>query len=203
MHSYFGSATYYGDNTLIRFQTFGNIEKTYQAWNGVPSIYLDSDRTYNPCGEYEENGVKKFYDNQTDNYRQQNYHLMASQRLSDLWNMNLTLHYTHGEGYYEDYKPNEEFTKYKLPGVLYQRERRHNRQFRPRPPQMAGQRLLRCRLQCELSLRTSPDKLRFSCHKYVGDHFGRVMWVKNAEALPRLTTNITVTEGTNWIITFT
>ena len=27
MHSYFASAAYYGDNTLIRFQTFGSIEK--------------------------------------------------------------------------------------------------------------------------------------------------------------------------------
>ena len=48
MHSYFASAAYYGDNTLIRFQTFGSIEKTYQAWTGVPSYLLDSDRTYNP-----------------------------------------------------------------------------------------------------------------------------------------------------------
>ena len=104
MHSYFASAAYYGDNTLIRFQTFGSIEKTYQAWTGVPSYLLDSDRTYNPCGEYKEDGVTKYYKNQTDNYRQQNYHLTASQRLSDLWNMNLTLHYTHGAGYYEDYK---------------------------------------------------------------------------------------------------
>ena len=118
MHSYFGSSTYYGDNTLVRFLTFGNIEKTYQAWNGVPSSLLNSDRTYNPCGEYEENGIKKFYNNQTDNYWQQNYHLMASQRLGDLWNMNLTLHYTHGEGYYEDYKADSDFEKYQLPEYI-------------------------------------------------------------------------------------
>ena len=38
MHSYFASAAYYGDNTLIRFQTFGSIEKTYQAWTGRPFL---------------------------------------------------------------------------------------------------------------------------------------------------------------------
>ena len=184
MHSYFGSATYYGDNTLVRFQTFGNIEKTYQAWNGVPSIYLESDRTYNPCGEYKENGVKKFYDNQTDNYRQQNYHLMVSQRLSDLWNMNLTLHYTHGEGYYEDYKPNEEFTKYKLPESY----------INGKGDTIVSSDLVRRKwldndfYGVVYSANYRSERLQISfgsaVNKYVGDHFGRVMWVKNAEALP-------------------
>ena len=81
MSSYYASAAFYADNTLIKFQAFGNSEKTYQAWNGVPSYLLDTDRSYNPCGEYEEDGVKKFYNNQTDNYWQHNYHLMASHRL--------------------------------------------------------------------------------------------------------------------------
>ena len=98
MSSYYASAAFYADNTLIKFQAFGNSEKTYQAWNGVPSYLLDTDRSYNPCGEYEEDGVKKFYNNQTDNYWQHNYHLMASQRIGDFWNMNLTLHYTDGNG---------------------------------------------------------------------------------------------------------
>ncbi len=184
MHSYFGAATYYGANTTIRFQTFGNMEKTYQAWTGVPSSMLDTDRTYNPCGEYEEDGVKKFYDNQTDNYWQQHYHLMANQRLSDLWSMNLTLHYTHGKGYYEDYKASAKFASYKLPayagsdgdtvrrsdlvrrkwldndfyGIIY------NAAYRGK------------RLQANLGA---------AANRYVGDHFGRVMWVKNGMSLPR------------------
>ena len=69
MHSYFASASYYGDQTLIRLQTFGSIEKTYQAWGGVPSDLLNSDRTYNPCGLYKENGEICYYDNQIDNYK--------------------------------------------------------------------------------------------------------------------------------------
>ena len=42
MHSYFASAAYYGANTLIRFQTFGSNEQTYQAWTGVPSSMLET-----------------------------------------------------------------------------------------------------------------------------------------------------------------
>lgn len=56
MHSYFASAAYYGNNTLIRFQTFGSIEKTYQAWTGVPSYLLDSDRTYTLAGNIKKTG---------------------------------------------------------------------------------------------------------------------------------------------------
>ena len=41
-------------------------------------------------------------------------------------------------------------------------------------------------------------------NKYVGDHFGRVMWVKNAEALPSPDYEYYRNRGEqNWIITFT
>ncbi len=180
MHSYFGAATYYAANTMIRFQTFGNMEKTYQAWTGVPSSLLESDRTYNPCGEYEENGMQKYYDNQTDNYWQQHYHLMANQRLSDLWSMNLTLHYTHGKGYYEDYKASAKFSSYKLPAYndsvnqsdLVRRKWLDN-DFYGAIYNVAYRSE---RLQMNLGA---------AANRYVGDHFGRVMWVKNGTALPQ------------------
>ena len=56
----------------------------------------------------------KFYDNQTDNYWQHHYHLLATQRLSDRLNLNVTLHYTDGKGYYEDYKAGAKYASYKL-----------------------------------------------------------------------------------------
>ena len=183
MHSYFASAAYYGNNTLIRFQTFGSIEKTYQAWTGVPSYLLDSDRTYNPCGEYKEDGVTKYYKNQTDNYRQQNYHLTASQRLSDLWNMNLTLHYTHGAGYYEDYKGGAKVKDYKLPPYIDSQG-----------DTIAKTDLVRRKwLENDFygaiySANYRGERLQFSAgaaiNRYDGDHFGRVMWAKQSNNLP-------------------
>ena len=199
MHSYFASAAYYGDNTLIRFQTFGSIEKTYQAWTGVPSYLLDSDRTYNPCGEYKEDGVTKYYKNQTDNYRQQNYHLTASQRLSDLWNMNLTLHYTHGAGYYEDYKGGAKVKDYKLPPYI-DKPGRHHRQDGPRPPQVAGK-------TTSTERSTAPTIGESVCNSQPeppstvttattsGVSCGR----NNRTTFPNRTTNITVTRVTSWI----
>ena len=119
MSSYYGSAAYYGASTLIRFQAFGSSEKTNQAWNGVPSDSIKAgNRTYNNCGEYTEidkdgNKVVKYYD-QTDNYWQNHYHLSAAHTFSNNLDMNVTLHYTKGKGYYEDYKADAKMYRYNL-----------------------------------------------------------------------------------------
>lgn len=185
MGSYFLSASYYAENTLLKFQTFGSREKTYQAWTGVPSYLLDTDRKYNPCGEYEdENGVTKYYDNQTDNYTQQHYHLMLNQRLGNFWNMNVTLHYTPGEGYYEDYKGGAKFKSYKL-----------NNYFDPNGEEQKKSDLVRRKwLESDFyGAIFGLNYLRENLHatlggginRYVCDHFGRVMWSKAANALPQ------------------
>lgn len=106
LNSYFLQAGYYGDNTAVKFITFNGKEKTYHAWN-YTSKYEQSlyGRTYNSCGEYyDEEGNRQYYKNQTDNYHQQNYQLLWSQRLNNALDFNIGLHYTKGEGYYEQYK---------------------------------------------------------------------------------------------------
>lgn len=181
MHSYFASASYYGDQTLIRLQTFGSMEKTYQAWGGVPSYLLDSDRTYNPCGIYEENGEVRYYNNQTDNYQQQHYHLTFSHRINQLLNLNVTLHYTHGAGYYEDYKEGVTPEDYKLP--LYANDTTNRTDL-----------IRRKWLENDfygtiISMNYRNDYLQLSTgaaiNRYDGDHFGRVIWAKHANFLPQ------------------
>lgn len=183
MSSYFASAAYYGENTLIKFQTFGSSEKTYQAWTGVPSSLLDEDRTYNPCGEYEENDITKFYKNQTDNYWQQNYHLTASQRLSSYWNMNLTLHYTDGEGYYEDYKGKASFESYKLSPYINEKGETISKSDLVRRKWLEND-----FYGAIYSANYRAERLQMSfgaaVNRYDGDHFGRVIWVKNTNSLP-------------------
>lgn len=68
-------------------------------------------RTYNPSGMYtDENGNKVYYSNQTDNYHQQNYQLLWSQKWTNSLNMNVALHYTRGDGYYEQFKEDQNCT---------------------------------------------------------------------------------------------
>jgi len=116
LRSFYLSGTYLGKKNMIKAITFSGKEKTYQAWNGIPSYILDTNRTYNELGEYHDSqGNKKYYDNQTDNYQQDHYQIHFSHGLNSNLNANIALHYTKGYGYYEEYKVNEKYSKYGLP----------------------------------------------------------------------------------------
>lgn len=115
LQSYHLTAMFKTEKTKIKFLTFGGKEKTYQAWNGVDEQTYQLNRKYNFSGEiYGENGEINYYDNETDNYRQNHYHLIFSHNLSDVWTADVTLHYTKGRGFYENYKQSQSPQKYNL-----------------------------------------------------------------------------------------
>jgi len=108
LKSYFLQASYVDDNTLIKALTFGGKEKTYQAWYGVTKDEMKTlGRTYNPYS----------YDNETDNYQQDHYQLLWNQKLSPNWRTNVALNYSKGNGYYEQYKTDEDFSDYNLASI--------------------------------------------------------------------------------------
>lgn len=120
LHSYNFSALFQEKNTELRFLAFGGKEKTYQAWNGVDKATWETDPKYNYSGIYYDpiTGAEKFYDNETDNYRQNHYQLLWNQKFSDDWKLETTAHYTKGKGYYENYKQDAKFSKYNLPNII-------------------------------------------------------------------------------------
>ncbi|MGL6038359.1 MAG: TonB-dependent receptor [Soonwooa sp.] len=121
LNSYSFAALFEEDKTRIRLMAFGGKEKTYQAWNGIDKSMYEMDRRYNYSGAiYDANGetITGFYDNETDNYRQNHYQLLWEQTFNDHWNLETTLHYTKGKGYYENYKQNAKFSKYNLPNIF-------------------------------------------------------------------------------------
>ncbi|MDO9153965.1 MAG: TonB-dependent receptor [Paludibacter sp.] len=182
MKSYYFSAGYYADKTTLKFLTFGGNEKTYQAWNGVDSEIMKINRTYNELGKYTDNsGNVQFYDNQTDNYTQTHYQLHWLQELNNRLQLNATAHYTKGVGYYEEYK---EARKYKEYGLI--------------PDTIAGKALKRTDLIRQkwldndfygltfaLNYNTKMLKMSFggAVNRYDGDHFGKVIWVRNGNKL--------------------
>ena len=106
LNSYLIQGGYFGDNTVVKFITWNGIEETYHAWN-YTSKYEQQlyGRTYNSCGEYyDDNGNRRYYDDQTDNYHQQNYQLHWNQSWSPYWDSHIALHYTKGKGYYQQYQ---------------------------------------------------------------------------------------------------
>ncbi|MGK4566219.1 TonB-dependent receptor [Flavobacterium sp. 3HN19-14] len=175
LHSYFLQGTYVGKSTLIKALVFGGKERTYQSWNGIDAATLESDRTFNPSGMYTDaNGDVRFYDNETDNYRQDHYQLHLNQNFSENWNLNFALHYTKGKGYYENYKEDAAFEDY---GLL------------PVGAETATDLIAQKWLDNDFygytfSLNYKNDKLDLLIggggNKYNGAHFGKVIWARFA-----------------------
>jgi iron complex outermembrane receptor protein len=118
LQSYFLQGAYVGETTLIKALVFGGKEKTYQSWNGIDAETLNSERTFNSAGLFtDENGIVRFYENETDNYQQTNCQLLWSEKINEVWSTNFALHYTKGFGYYENYKEDADFEDYGLEPV--------------------------------------------------------------------------------------
>jgi iron complex outermembrane receptor protein len=175
LKSYFIQGTYVGKTTLIKGLLFGGKEKTYQSWYGVDAQTLVGDRTFNYAGLYtDELGNTKFYDNQIDNYQQHHFQLHWNEKLNSNWSTNLALHYTKGNGYYEEYVEDQSFSDYGLTAPenitltdLVRRKWLDNDFF-----------------GTTFSIDYKKEKLEVlfggSWNKYFGDHYGQVIWTKIA-----------------------
>ena len=113
LSAYFLQGSYVTETTLIKALAFGGHEITYQAWNGIDRQTLETNRTFNPSGQFtDENGNVRFHDNEVDNYRQDHYQFHWNEKISENWTTNLGLNYTQGRGFFEQYKEDEPFDEY-------------------------------------------------------------------------------------------
>lgn len=175
LKSYFLQGTYVGKTTLIKALAFGGTEKTYQSWNGVDAATLKSNRTFNSAGLFtDELGASRFYDNETDNYQQDHYQLHWNENFSPYWNTNFAIHYTKGKGYYENYIEDADFAIYGLLPV-----------GTVTATDLVRQKWLDNDFYgTTFSANYQSTKLDFifggSYNKYVGNHFGKVIWARYA-----------------------
>lgn len=114
--SYMGQVGYYNGSTSARLLAFGGKEQTYMAWDYATREQMEQyGRRYNPCGEYTAaDGSTAYYPNQIDNYAQHNFQLLVNHRFGDGFTLDAALHYTKGDGYYEQYKVDRDLPAYGL-----------------------------------------------------------------------------------------
>jgi iron complex outermembrane receptor protein len=178
LQSYFLQTAYVGKSTLIKALAFGGHEKTYQSWNGIDPATMEMNRTANSAGMYtDEFGNARFYDNETDNYSQNHYQLLWSEKYNENWSSNFALHYTKGEGYYENYKEDADFTDYGLTPIVD-------------APTVSTTDLVRQKwldndfYGTTFSVNYKKEKwdaiLGGGWNKYKGDHYGTVIWARYA-----------------------
>lgn len=134
LKSFYLSGGYYANNTTVKVDVFSGAEKTYQAWWGVPTVRLENDeagmKRYYEHGLYSHTQYKQMvnsdsrtynyytYDNQTDNYAQDHYHITLNQILTDNITLKAGGHYTYGRGYYENYLDSAKLSKYGLSDAI-------------------------------------------------------------------------------------
>ena len=120
LNSYYISAGYHSNKTIVKAIVFGGSEVTYQSWYGVDEATLQSNRRMNYAGaRYDANGnISGYYNNQVDDYRQDHSQLHASHQFNSKWSATASLHYTYGRGFYEEYHQNRSFASIGRPDYV-------------------------------------------------------------------------------------
>ena len=183
MQSYYLSGGYIDEKTSVRGVVFGGKERTYQAWYGVDSATMATARTFNYAGAIYNDvwEVVDFYDGQTDNYGQDHYQLHLNHLFSEKLRLNVSLHYTAGQGYYEEYIQDAELVDYNLQPVIVGTDT------------ISTTNLVRQKwldndffggiFNLEYKSEKLTSILGGGIHRYLGDHFGEVVWAQTYPAL--------------------
>ncbi|MBQ8736858.1 MAG: TonB-dependent receptor [Bacteroidaceae bacterium] len=180
LNSYYFQGGYYNGGTSVKLITFAGKERTYHAWNYASKEEMELyGRKYNSCGYMftDEDGKAHYYDDQTDNYVQKNWQLIFSHEFSPEWNLNVGLHYTKGDGYYQEYKVGRSLVEYNLvpyyaDGVLVEES-----------DLVRKKAMYNVFVGAVFALTYKNDRMNASVggglNRYEGKHFGNVLWVKN------------------------
>ena len=170
LKSYFIQANYFDENTLIKAITFGGHEKTYQSWYGITKEQMIENRRQNPYT----------YENEIDNYKQDHFQLHWSEQINNTLSTNISLNYTDGRGYFEQYRDDDSVETYS--GIV-------KSDLDENGNETGTTDLIRRRwldndfYVLNASLNYNYENLNLilsgSYSNYIGDHFGEVIWAKN------------------------
>lgn len=171
LFSYDAGMSWVGKKSSLRFNYIDGHERTYQSWYGVPIQFIDTLRTFNPAGT-ERSG--KPYQNQVDKYRQTHYQLFFKQKINENSDFNVAFYATKGKGYYEEYKAQKALADYKISSAdtsdLVQRRWLDN--------WLTG---------VVFGYHFEKNKIDFTlgggANRYIGNHFGEVIWAKKLVSL--------------------
>jgi len=179
------SAAYLGESQTFQAHLLSGHERTYQAWNGTPVQFIDDKelRTYNTAGA--ERPVAP-YEDEVDDYGQQHLLLHYKRVLGPQLILQLNGHYTKGAGYFEQYKANESYSDYGLPGWVLGdtviettdliRRRWLDNDF------YGGTFALRWTLEPR---KNTTFLLGGALSQYAGRHFGEIIWSEHSIGQPK------------------
>jgi iron complex outermembrane recepter protein len=173
------SGIFRSGNSILKANILLGEEHTGIGWWGVPKEMLTINRRYNPAGEYtDEAGITHYYDNESDNYKQNHFQLIYSQKLGNFLSLHTALHYTKGKGYYEEYREDQNYTDYGLRNVIIgDSVITHTDLIRQKWMSNDFYGLV-------YSLKFKKEVIEATVgggvNQYLGDHFGNIIWMQYA-----------------------
>ncbi|MBK8722578.1 MAG: TonB-dependent receptor plug domain-containing protein [Saprospiraceae bacterium] len=177
LSSYYLSSYYLWKKSSLRLNIINGKEITYQAWNGVPINYQNDPilRRYNSSGT-EKSGEP--YQNEIDNYGQTHLQLIHKQEFNNNMYQNITLHYTKGGGYFEQYKANQQLNDYGLKHVILNSDTiRSTDLIRDRWLDNDYYGIV---YDIHYQLNKSNFTIGAAANEYYGKHFGKIIWAQFA-----------------------
>ncbi|MCL9980706.1 MAG: TonB-dependent receptor [Bacteroidia bacterium] len=191
-------------NWNLKLLAFGGLERTYQAWWGIPIEKFNlgnpsnSETSEQPLIDHYYRNIPYTYRNaqdsvnlfssasnrynyytypgETDNYQQHHIHLYSDKKINNHSRFTATTYYTYGAGYFEQYRLSDELSYYGLPNII-------NGTDTLESSPLVRQRWLQNHLiGSNLNLFTQWNKtsLHFGLggSQYIGQHFGDVVSVE-------------------------
>ena len=194
LNSHYLSAGYYHGNTTVKAITFSGHEVTYQSWWGTPQSRLDGDResmqahaANNGLSESQTDNLLNSdrtynfyeYEDQVDDYGQDHYQLHFSHETANKLSLRAALHYTKGQGFFEQFKGDDDYEDYGL-GLQNGNE--------------SGDLIVRRWLDNDFygtvlgvakEFRNMKLDLGGAYHIYDGGHFGEIIWGQHLEEVQK------------------
>ncbi len=184
LNSSYLAGSYFGKKTMVKLMMITGKEKTEQAWDGIPSYIIDTNRTFNGIGAYyDANGQLKYYNNETDNYSQNRYHFTFAHEFNSKLNFSATAFYTRGFGYYEQYKDDAKYKNYGVDNQIIGND------TLTRTDMIRRKYLDNHFYGLTMAATYKPiEKLSLTfggaANNYNGEHYGKVIWMQVAGMLP-------------------
>lgn len=186
LRAFYISGAWLKENHSLRFNIFSGKEVTYQAWNGVFQDDLATNRRMNSAGMYiDAEGNVQYYDKEVDNYQQTHYQLHYTGRISSKIDHAISLHYTRGLGYYEQFRRNDRFSTYGLTPIQIYNTELDTVQTINRTDLIRRRWLDNHFYGAVYGLTYNDGKgLQItwgaSANQYIGDHYGEIIWARFA-----------------------
>jgi len=163
---------------------YGN-QHTGITWEGISADQMKEDPTFNPAGTIKD-GV--YYDNESDNYRQQHIQAFYTLSLTDKLLLNAGVNYTDGFGFYEQYKQEKTFSSMGISDQTVDNTTYSTTDLIRRKNMENGF------STANVNLDYLSNRLRMQAGAmysyYDGDHFATLLWTEHNQNIP---------EGFEWV----